>query len=118
MLSATWQRYKVHFMRNTLTHAGKSERRVVSAFIAMALAQDTPDAASTGWRNVADQIRPKMPKFATLMDSARAVFNEKPITFSLAGGGIVILALVAHTVLSLREGRDVRARRPWHNELL
>jgi transposase-like protein len=70
VLSATWQRCRVHFMRNALAHAGKSGRRVVSAFIATAFAQDTPEAASQPWRNVADQIRPKVPKLATLMDSA------------------------------------------------
>ncbi|MDB5551033.1 MAG: transposase [Rhizobium sp.] len=70
VLSATWQRCRVHFMRNALAHAGKSGRRVVSAFIATAFAQDTPEAASTQWRSVADQIRPKVPKLATLMDSA------------------------------------------------
>ena len=70
VLTATWQRCRVHFMRNALAHAGRSGRRVVSAFIATAFAQDTPEAASTQWRNVADQIRPKVPKLATLMDSA------------------------------------------------
>jgi putative transposase len=70
VLCATWQRCRVHFMRNALAHAGKSGRRVVSAFIATAFAQDTPEAASAQWRNVADQIRPKVPKLATLMDSA------------------------------------------------
>nr|WP_260687575.1 transposase [Rhizobium laguerreae] len=70
VLSATWQRCKVHFMRNALAHIGKSGRRVVSAFIATAFAQDTPEAASQQWRNVADQIRPKVPKLASLMDSA------------------------------------------------
>ena len=34
-LSATWQRCRVHFMRNVLAHAGKSGRRVVSAFISL-----------------------------------------------------------------------------------
>ena len=70
VLSATWQRCRVHFMRNALAHAGKSGRRVVSAFIATAFAQDTPEAASQQWRNVADQIRPKVPKLPGLMDSA------------------------------------------------
>ena len=70
VLNATWQRCRVHFMRNALAHAGKSGRRVVSAFIATAFAQETPEAASTQWRNVADQIRPKVPKLATLMDDA------------------------------------------------
>jgi putative transposase len=34
IFTATWQRCRVHFMRNVLAHAGKSGRRVVSAFIA------------------------------------------------------------------------------------
>jgi putative transposase len=57
-------------MRNALAHAGKSGRRLVSAFIATAFAQETPEAASTQWRSVADQIRPKVPKLANLMDEA------------------------------------------------
>ena len=70
VLSATWQRCRVHFMRNVLAHAGKSGRRVASAFIATAFAQETPEAASTQWRAVADQIRPRVPKLATIMDEA------------------------------------------------
>jgi len=68
--SATWQRCRVHFMRNVLANAGKSGRRVVSAFIATAFAQETPEAASTQWRAVADQIRPKVPKLAAILDDA------------------------------------------------
>ena len=60
----------VHFQRNALAHAGKSGRRVVSAFIATAFAQDTAEAASAQWRAVADQIRPKVPKLATIMHEA------------------------------------------------
>ena len=72
VLNATGQRCRVHFMRNALAHAGKSGRRVVSAFIATAFAQETPEAASTQWRSVADQIRPKVPKLANLMDEAES----------------------------------------------
>jgi transposase-like protein len=72
VLSATWQRCRVHFMRNALAHAGRSGRRVVSAFIATAFAQDDADAAKAQWRGVADQLRPKVPKLATLMDEAEA----------------------------------------------
>jgi putative transposase len=72
VLSATWQRCRVHFMRNALAHAGRSGRRVVSAFIATAFAQDDADAAKAQWRRVADQLRPKVPKLATLMDEAEA----------------------------------------------
>jgi putative transposase len=70
LLCAMWQRCRVHFMRNALAHAGKSGRRVASAFIATAFAQETPEAARQQWRAVADQIRPKLPKLATLMDDA------------------------------------------------
>jgi transposase-like protein len=57
-------------MRNALAHAGRSGRRVVSAFIATAFAQDDAEAARTQWRRVADQLRPKVPKLAALMDEA------------------------------------------------
>ena len=60
----------MHFQRNALAHAGKSSRRVVSAFIATAFAQPDHAAAKAQWRQVADQMRPKLPKLATLMDGA------------------------------------------------
>ncbi len=62
VLSCTWQRCRVHFMRNALAHAGKSGRRVVSAFIATAFAQDDAEAAKVQWRKIADQLRSKLPK--------------------------------------------------------
>ena len=70
VMSATWQRCRVHFMRNVLAHAGRSGRRVVSAFIATAFAQDDAEAARQQWRRVADQLRPKVPKLAALLDTA------------------------------------------------
>jgi transposase-like protein len=72
VLCATWQRCRVHFMRNALAHAGKSGRRVVSAFMATAFAQNDAEAARQQWRRVADQLRPKLPKLAALMDEAEA----------------------------------------------
>jgi transposase-like protein len=72
VLTASWQRCRVHFMRNVLAHAGKSGRRVVSALIATAFAQDDAEAARTQWRRVADQLRPKLPKLAALMDEAES----------------------------------------------
>ncbi len=70
ILSATWQRCRVHFMRNALAHAGKSGRRVVSAFVATAFAQNDAESARQQWHRVADQLRPKVPKLAALMDEA------------------------------------------------
>ena len=71
-LHASWQRCRVHFMRNVLAHAGRQGRRVVSAFIGTAFVQDDADTARTQWRQVADQLRPKVRKLAALMDEAEA----------------------------------------------
>jgi transposase-like protein len=67
---ATWQRCRVHFLRNVLAHAGRSGRRVVSAFIATAFAQDDAASARAQWRQVADQLRPKLPKLAAMLDAS------------------------------------------------
>jgi putative transposase len=72
VLHASWQRCRVHFMRNALAHAGRQGRRVVAAFIGTAFVQDDAEAASKQWRQVADQLRPKVPKLAALMDEAEA----------------------------------------------
>lgn len=61
---------RVRFMRNALTHAGKTGRRVVSAFIATPFAQDEAEQVRAQWRRVIDQFRPKIPKLAALMDEA------------------------------------------------
>ena len=70
ILNATWQRCRVHFMRNLGAHAGKQGRRVVAAFVTTAFAQEDAEAAKTQWRQVADQLRVKAPKLANLMDEA------------------------------------------------
>jgi putative transposase len=72
VLSATWQRCRVHFMRNALAYAGKTQRRIVSAWVGTAFAQDDATAARKQWRDVADQVRPRVPKLAGLMDAAEA----------------------------------------------
>jgi len=70
VLHATWQRCRVHFMRNAIAHAGKTQRRIVSAWIGTAFAEADAPAAHAQWRRVADQLRPKVPKLADLMDAA------------------------------------------------
>jgi putative transposase len=71
VLNVSWQRCRVHFMRNALAHAVKSSRRVVSAFIATAFAQDDAEAARMQWRKVSDQLHPKLPKLAGFPDEDR-----------------------------------------------
>jgi len=70
VLSATWQRCRVHFLRNLLAHAGKQGRRLVAAFVDTAFAQPDAACAKAQWRQVADQMRPKLPKLAAIMDEA------------------------------------------------
>ena len=70
VLRATWQRCRVHFGRNALAHAGKTQRRIVAAWIGTAYAQEDAPAAHAQWRTVADQLRPKVPRLAALMDAA------------------------------------------------
>jgi len=70
VLHATWQRCRVHFMRNVLALAGKQGRGVISAFMNTAFAQDDSANASKQWRQVADQLRGKVPKLAAMMDDA------------------------------------------------
>jgi putative transposase len=72
VLGDTWQRRRVHFMRNAMAYAGKTQRRVVSAWIGTAFAQDDADAARKQWRQVAVQLRPRVSKLAALMDHAEA----------------------------------------------
>ena len=50
VLHATWQRCRVHFMRNAIAHAGKTQRRIVSAWVGAAFAQDDAPAAHAQWR--------------------------------------------------------------------
>jgi putative transposase len=70
VLNATWQRCKVHFLRNALAYAGKGQRQMVLAAINTAFAQDSLESASAQWRIIADQLRVKLPKLGDLMDTA------------------------------------------------
>jgi putative transposase len=70
VLKSTWQRCRVHFIRNALAYAGKGQRQMVLALINTVFAQDSAEAASAQWRVVADQLRGKFPKLAAMMDAA------------------------------------------------
>ena len=64
VLNATWQRCRFHFMRNAMAHAGKTQRRIVAAWIGTAFAEADAATARAQWRRVADQARPRVPKLA------------------------------------------------------
>jgi len=70
VLSATWQRCRVHFMRNALAHVGSKQRQMVAAAIRTAFTQESQDGARKEWRAVADRLRERFPKLGELMDEA------------------------------------------------
>lgn len=70
VIGATWQRCRVHFMRNALAHVPRGQHTVVAAAIRQAFIQPGRKAAGDVWRQVADQLRPRWPKLASLMDEA------------------------------------------------
>jgi putative transposase len=45
VLKSTWQRCRVHFLRNALAHAGKGQRQMVLTLINTVFAQDSQEAA-------------------------------------------------------------------------
>jgi len=70
VIGATWQRCRVHFMRNALAHVPKGQHTVVAAAIRQAFIQPDRKTASDTWRHVADQLRARWPKLGAMMDEA------------------------------------------------
>src|SRR6202162_4031532 len=57
-------------MRNALAHVQKAQHTMVAASIRQAFLQPDSQAAHQTWRHVADQLRPRWPKLAALMDDS------------------------------------------------
>ena len=94
VFEATWQRCRVHWMRNALAHVSRSQHTVVAAAIRQAfdpcqavracpddpilwICRATarpggPDRAHAGetWRKISEQLRPRWPKLADLMNAS------------------------------------------------
>ena len=70
VVGATWQRCRVHFMRNALAHVPKSQTTVVAAAIRQVFLQPDQASAVQSWRHVADQLRARWPKLGACMDEA------------------------------------------------
>ena len=70
VLGATWQRCRVHWIRNALAHVGKAQQTVVAAALRQAFLQPDQGSARQTWRHVADQLRPRWPKLGKLMDDS------------------------------------------------
>lgn len=89
VLRATWQRCRVplgdlliavpvgpdrqlccRWLRCALAHVPKGQHTMVAAALRQAFLQADHDTARQTWRQVADQLRPRWPKLATLMDDS------------------------------------------------
>lgn len=70
LAGACWQRCRVHFMRNALSHVPKSAAMMVAATIRTVFAQPDAGSAKEQWRRVADSFRDRFPRLAELMDEA------------------------------------------------
>jgi putative transposase len=70
VMGATWQRCRVHWMRNALAHVPKGQQTVVAAALRQAFFQPDQDGARQVWRQVADQLRPRWPKLSAFMDES------------------------------------------------
>jgi putative transposase len=70
VVGASWQRCRVHWMRNALAHIPRGQQAMVAAALRQAFLQTDLEGARRVWRQVADQLRPRWPKLATLMDQS------------------------------------------------
>lgn len=70
VLSATWQRCRVHFMRNALGYVPRRQHQMVAAVIRTAFVQENQEQAQAQWRETADKLRERFPRLGELMDEA------------------------------------------------
>jgi putative transposase len=70
VFAASWQRCRVHWMRNALSYVGKAQQTMVAAALRHAFIQPDRAQASATLRHVADQLREKWPKLAAFIDDS------------------------------------------------
>ena len=68
--SASWQRCRVHWMRNALAYVPKAQQSMAAAALRQAFMQPDRASASQALRHVADQLRDKWPKLGTFIDDS------------------------------------------------
>ncbi|MFT3851349.1 MAG: IS256 family transposase [Ilumatobacteraceae bacterium] len=66
---ATWQRCRVHAMRNLLAVAQRRQRQMIAALIRTVFAQPDADTARAQLRTVVDQLRPYAPAVAERLEA-------------------------------------------------
>jgi len=70
VFGASWQRCRVHWMRNALGYVGKTQQTMVAAALRQAFIQPDRAQASATLRHVADQLRQQWPKLAAFIDDS------------------------------------------------
>jgi transposase-like protein len=70
LTGATWQRCRVHFMRNLLATVPQGAREAIAAIVRTIFAQPDHASALTQLRKVADGLRRRFPKAAELLEEA------------------------------------------------
>jgi len=70
LTGASWQRCRVHFVRNALALVPKSAAAMVAATIRTVFAQPDAAGAREQWRRVVDSFRPRFPRVASLLEEA------------------------------------------------
>ncbi len=72
LAGATWQRCRVHFLRNALALVPKTAQPMVAATIRTVFAQPDAESAREQWRRVTESFRSRFPRLADLLDAAEA----------------------------------------------
>lgn len=71
LTGATWQRCRVHLMRNVLAHVSKGGRPIVAAHLRVIYAQQSQSAAGDQLEQVADMLEAHWPKTAEVLRDAK-----------------------------------------------
>ena len=70
LAGTTWQRCRVHFMRNLLATVPQGAREAIAAIVRTIFAQPDHASAMTQLRKVADGLRGRFPRAAALLEEA------------------------------------------------
>ena len=70
VMGASWQRCRVHWMRNAQSYVGRAQQSMVSAALRQAFIQPDRATASQTLRHTADQLRGKWPKLSAFIDES------------------------------------------------
>ncbi len=70
LAGASWQRCRVHWLRNGLSYVPKGEQALVAATIRTVFAQPTAELTREQYGRVADTFRGRYPRLGTLMDDS------------------------------------------------